>query len=320
MKIIIEANTPLKYNFIIRKGLLLNKKLRLPIFIVMFIFLFSLVNTHNVIAKFINDNNANLILDTKNYKDNLPSNFRKTTDLKGVKDNKNLNLKGLNDLNISGSQQFSGYNLPSLIKAIGTDMGITVLDLRQESHGFINNIPVSWANSKNNANAGLTKEQVLIDEANKLRSIKLNFPISFYNYPDVTIIPVKVQNENELVTSNGLSYTRITVRDGGIPEDNMVDYFIDFIKNQTKNSWLHFHCKAGVGRTTTFMIMYDMIKNYNSVSADEIISRQVALAGLSEKEIKNFYNEERIDFLKKFYEYCKSQGDSFSIRWSQWSH
>jgi protein-tyrosine phosphatase len=316
----LKQNTLLKDNFIIRKGLLLNKKLRLPIFIVMFIFLFSLINTHNVIAKFINDNNANLILDTKNYKDNLPSNFRKTTDLNAVQDNKNLNLKGLNYLNISGSQQFSGYNLPSLIKAIGTDMPITVVDLRQESHGFINNIPVSWANSKNNANAGLTKDQIILDEAKKIRSIKLNAPISFYNYPDVKITPIKVQNENELVTSNGLSYTRITVRDGGIPEDNMVDYFIDFIKKQPKSSWLHFHCKEGVGRTTTFMIMYDMIKNYNSVSADEIISRQVALAGLSEKEIKNFYNEERIDFLKKFYEYSKSQGDSFSIKWSQWSH
>ena len=35
----------------------------------------------------------------------------------------------------------------------------------------------------------------------------------------------------------------------------MVDYFIDFVENQPENTWLHFHCKAGAGRTTTFMIM-----------------------------------------------------------------
>jgi len=98
----------------------------------------------------------------------------------------------------------------------------------------------------------------------------------------------------------------------------MVDYFVASIKAQPENSWLHFHCKHGVGRTDTFMIMYDMMKNYKIASADDIINRQLQLAKFDEKTIKSFYNDERIGFLKKFYDYCKVNGDSFSVKWSEW--
>jgi protein-tyrosine phosphatase len=272
----------------------------------------------NVIAQTPAENNVHLIFDSLGYINVVPREFRKTTDLTAIKDNKNLNLNGLDKLNISGSQQFSEHNLPLLIEAIGTSLPITVVDLRQESHGFINGLPVSWADLKNNANVGLTREQVLEDEANKLKSIKLNEPITLYNKPKDVIVPTKVQDENELVRSKNLSYNRITVRDGGIPSDDMVDYFMEFIKNQKENSWLHFHCKEGEGRTTTFMIMYDMLKNYKEVSADDIINRQIALARFDEAHAKSFQNKERIDFLNKFYNYCKANGDSFNTKWSEW--
>lgn len=262
-------------------------------------------------------NNVHVVLDPFNH-NSLPKHFRKTSDLTSIKDSKNLKLNGLDKLNISGSQQFSENNLNLLIKEIGTSLPITVVDLRQESHGFINGLPVSWADSKNNANVGLTREQVLLDEANKLKSIKLNVPITFYNKPKETIIPTKVQDEKRLVESNDLSYNRITVRDGGIPSDDMVDYFVESVKAQPKNSWLHFHCKHGIGRTDTFMIMYDMMKNYREIGDDDIIKRQVALANFDESTVKSFYNNERISFLKKFYEYCKKNGDSFNIKWSEW--
>ncbi|KZL91752.1 effector protein hopD2 [Clostridium magnum DSM 2767] len=128
-------------------------------------------------------------------------------------------------------------------------------------------------------------------------------PITFYNKPKETIIPTKVQDEKALVESKDLSYNRITVRDGGIPSDDMGDYFVESVKSQPKNSWLHFHCKHGIGRTNTFMIMYDMIKNYREIGDDDIIKRQVALADFDESTAKSFYNNERISFLKKIYQY-----------------
>lgn len=98
----------------------------------------------------------------------------------------------------------------------------------------------------------------------------------------------------------------------------MVDYFIELIKGESSNSWLHFHCKAGIRRTTTFMIMYDMIKNYKDVSAEEIINSQLALANFNETKAKDFYSKERAEFLNHFYEYCKANGDYFTVKWSKW--
>lgn len=278
----------------------------------------SLVLNGNILAQTSDEKEVNLVLDSLTYTDILPKHFRKTSDLTGIKQGENLNLKGMDKLNISGSQQFSERNLPLLIKAIDTSLPITVVDLRQESHGFINEFAVSWADSKNNANVGLTREQVLNDEANKLKSVKLNTPITFYNHPKKIVVPTKVQNENQLVSSKSLSYNRITVRDGGIPTDDMVDYFVEVIKNQPKNSWLHFHCKQGIGRTSTFMIMYDIMKNNKEVSFDDIVKRQLSLANFEENTTESFYNSERIEFLKKFYEYCKTNGDTYNIKWSVW--
>ena len=267
---------------------------------ILMVIIFSFAVNKNAIAEMPSDkdNGVHLILDAFKYNNILPKHFRKTTDLAVVKDNKDLDLKGLDKLNISGSQQFSGDNIQLLIKAIDTSLPITVLDLRQECHGFINEFAVSFADARNNANVGLTRDQVIAKENKDLKSIKLNEPITFYNNSKETMVVKTVKNEEELTKSKNLGYQRITVRDGGIPTDDMVDYFMEFIKNKPKDSWLHFHCKEGIGRTSTFMIMYDMINNYKDVNADAIIKRQLALANFEDVTLKSFYNNERMRIFK----------------------
>lgn len=100
-----------------------------------------------------NSDEIHLILDIMRF-DQLPTHFRTTADL-SVFNNTNINTKGMSTLNISGSEQFSKTNLPLLVNAIKSPYKITDIDLRQESHGFINELPVSWANARDNANAGL---------------------------------------------------------------------------------------------------------------------------------------------------------------------
>lgn len=297
----------------------MHKKLKIPAVLTVLIATFlSFIISKNTKAK-VSSDNVNLVLDSLTYNNILPKNFRKTTELTVLNKNKKLNLKGLDMLNISASQQFSEHNLDLLLKAIGTSLPIIVVDLRQESHGFINGLAVSWKGLKNHANKDLTREQVLKDEADKLKSVTLNENITFYNHPQKIIVPTKVQNENDLVMYKSLSYIRITIRDGGIPSDDMIDYFIECIKTKMQNSWLHFHCKAGIGRTTTFMIMYDIIKNYKSVNVEDIIIRQLALANFDDSEIKSFESERRINFFNKFYNYCKMNGDNFQTKWSEFN-
>jgi hypothetical protein len=45
-----------------------------------------------------------------------------------------------------------------------------------------------------------------------------------------------------------------------------------------ENAWAHFHCEAGLGRTTTFMVLYDMLRNANRVSLEDIVQRQKILS------------------------------------------
>lgn len=262
----------------------------------------------------INADSVHIILDNKNY-ERLPEHFRTTNNLEILK-NKNFNLKGLNTLNISGSEQFSKMNIDIVLKSINTSLPITDVDLRQESHGFANGLPISWKNKDNNANKGLSRDQVLLKEKNDLKSIKLGTPLTFYNHPDITIDPTFVENESKIAKNKSFSYLRVTVTDGDLPSNEMIDYFIKSIKSSPKNSWFHFHCKEGVGRTTTFMIMYDMMKNYKVATAKEIIDRQIFLVDFSEGEIKDLNSNRRITFLNKFYEYCEKNGDNFKTTYS----
>ena len=134
-------------------------------------------------------------------------------------------------MNISGSGQFTISNLPLLIENIDSNLSIIVIDLREESHGFINNTAISFSNLNNNANSGLSLEEVIKKENQDLSSIKLNEPLTLHNN-NITITPNIVTNERTVAESNNISYLRIPVTDGNLPNDDMVDYFIKFVKNQ----------------------------------------------------------------------------------------
>lgn len=285
--------------------------------ILIFITCFSSNPVNNINSE--QSNQLNLVLDEKNY-EKLPEHFRTTSDLSNLL-NKNLNLKGLAELNISGSKQFSKSNLNLVIDKINSPYKITDIDLRQESHGFINELPVSWENKNDNANIGLNVKQITLRENNLLKSIKLNEPITFYNYPDITVTPKVTYNEENLIKSKGLYYKRIPVTDFELPSNETVDYFLKYINSLPKESWLHFHCKEGVGRTTTFMIMYDIYKNYNNASLNEIIQRQLALVATFKPETDaDFTNPQgkEYKFLSQFYKYCKVNGKDLNPIWSDW--
>ena len=108
------------------------------------------------------------------------------------------------------------------------------------------------------------------------------------------------------------------------PEPATVDEFIKFYFSLPKNHWLHFHCHAGHGRTTTFLVFYDIL-TYPDLTLEEIVNRHVILGGsnlLAENNDANWYAEamrERAINLRKFYQYIKEQRKSnFKTSWSEW--
>ncbi|MBA5851309.1 dual specificity protein phosphatase family protein [Clostridium sp. cel8] len=296
----------------------MKKKFRIIAFILFFISIMGISTAFSKELSEPNNENAGISMTVDSKRNGkMPKRFRKASD-KIETTEKTPNLTGLSDLKESGSAQFTPGNIDMVKKAIGSK-NIVVVDLRQESHGFINGWAVSWKkDGKNKANKGLTKSQVLKTEEELLKSIKLNEPIEIKGK---TIVPTEVQDEKQLVTKYDMKYVRIPVTDNERPDDDMVDYFVNMVKTLPEDTWFHFHCKAGIGRTTTFMAMYDMMKNAKKVSLEDIMERQTLIGGkeiLKPENGKKGNSQRRSDFLRNFYEYAKQNNDNFETSWSKW--
>ena len=134
---------------------------------------------------------------------------------------------------------------------------------------------------------------------------------------------IDVESEQELTARYGLGYKRFPVTDHRRPKDEVVQAYIDMIKELPDDTWLHIHCLAGRGRTTSFLAMLDMMRNANTMSLETIAARQENFGGLnilkpaSETVWKYPYILERIEFFKLFYKYCQ-EVPNFDIPWADW--
>ena len=272
---------------------------------------------------FISHPSPQLVLNMWNEQ-TLPRHFRKASDPFIETSNPLPSRLGLDNLKISGSAQYSINGLKTILNSLPSSK-MTVLDLRQESHGFMNGMAVSWDGDRDWANKNKTLAQIQEDEWNRLQKTldqKLAFIAVYKKYPFPFYIR-NVDTEEDVVNSLGPGYFRIPVTDHLKPSDAAVDEFIRFVKGLPKDTWIHFHCAAGEGRTTTFMAMYDMMQNASQVNFEDIIKRQWLIGGLNLTAIKKNdwklpYEVERLQFLAKFYQYCK-ENPLFFMPWSSWA-
>ena len=277
--------------------------------------------------------NVRLVLDARNVPE-LPRHFRTTADVP-----RNMNaqqLLGFADLHIAGGAQFSELGLRQIIKRLPTKH-ITVIDLRQESHGFLNGNAVSWYGPEDAANAHKTRAQINEDQSKRLEALskkkiatvdrvlkKSELLGEIASVKPVEFVVHWVMSEEDLVHKHHLRYQRIYVQDFHAPTNPEVDRFIRIIKQLPPQQWIYFHCHGGVGRTTSAMVMYDMMHNAKRVSLEDILARQRAIGGKdlqklpSERSFKFAAAGERIGFLRKFYDYARENNDNFETSWSAW--
>jgi protein-tyrosine phosphatase len=118
---------------------------------------------------------------------------------------------------------------------------------------------------------------------------------------------------------------RITVTDHTRPFDDEVDRFILAVRALPDSAWAHFHCEAGLGRTTTFMVLYDMLRNANRVSLEDIVGRQRILSNgydvLLPDEPGNWkapYAADRAEFVRAFYNYARANPNGRPELWTEW--
>jgi protein-tyrosine phosphatase len=139
------------------------------------------------------------------------------------------------------------------------------------------------------------------------------------------VIVEHASTERELVETNRAAYVRLTVTDHARPLDEEVDRFILAVRTLPENGWAHFHCEAGRGRTTTFLVMYDMLRNATQVSLDDIVRRQ-RLIGYDYDVLrpadmgswKAPYTTDRIAFVRAFYKYSRANPSGRPELWCEW--
>ena len=243
--------------------------------------------------------NKDVIILDSDSKKSLPNRFRDVT-----------------LLNISGSAQFTKDQIEPLKRAINKE-NICIVDLRQESHGLLNDLAICYHNFYKLVNNGFDTIETIEKENSELNKIKLGSTVSIFHksgklYNCVTA--EYVSTEEKAVIDCDMQYKRYAVRDGGVPTPETVDDFVGFIKNKPDDLHLHFHCHAGEGRTTTFMVLYQIMNNQNNLSLDQILSYQYNIGGIV---LGN--DGYRLDFLDSFYEYIQeNKASNYSIPYSQW--
>lgn len=271
----------------------------------------------------------------------LPRHFRTTQDPFVVeKTSPQLpSREGFDNLNISGSGQFSEKSFELVLHKLNLTIPLYVFDLRQESHGFLNGKAICWYAPRNWSNQNKSVDEILQLEKKLISSLAQEKQVTLHRIikkdPEGIKLPETISSliavsytstEKEVVTKYPVEYIRLPVQDHVRPTDATVDRFIEITNNLPKERWLHFHCSAGVGRSTIFMIMYDMMMNAKNVSFSAIMDRHWKIGGsnmLKESPATHWktpYVLERVEFLKDFYNYCKENQDNYQSLWSTYQN
>lgn len=110
------------------------------------------------------------------------------------------------------------------------------------------------------------------------------------------------------------------------PDDHEVDLFVEFMAGVADDEWLFMHCYAGEGRTTNFMVMCDIYKNYGVASFDDIAARQGLIGPVDVRtevvttgkaHYKKKASVERRIFLQQFYMFAKETNFA-GPTWTEW--
>ena len=245
--------------------------------------------------------------------------------------------KGLDQLKASASSDFSALQLDTLVKEIRKlhSGPITIVDLRNETHGLINGNHVSIYGKQNWANIGLSHETIIAEEAEQihntlgqqLSTVVLGSANGYQSSDSIKIDVTTAETEAEACAKRGLGYVRLTVLDHCFTDPRSLDDFIAFVQQLPADTWLHFHCLAGRGRTTMYLVFYDFMRNPD-VSEKDVIYRHYKLGGNfmyyqgdkpNEDPFKVSLAKEKAEMIPLVYKYIQeNQPKGFRMSWAQW--
>lgn len=236
---------------------------------------------------------------------------------------------------ISASQQLSASEIQELVDQLPSKK-FTIIDLREEDHFFLDGFPVSLTNQDNNSNQGkplsqiekaekciikaLEKSAITLHKRTKIKKISAGIKEKVIDFlPQAPILPKTIETEEMLVKRSKGTYIRIPITDHGFPSEDQIDRLISLYEIQKKElSWVHFHCAAGRGRSSTALAIFAILHWAKTLSLTEIFSR-LELRGNVQllkpvKAGKPIKQRSDLLFWTRFYDFARNR-----VQNTQWS-
>jgi hypothetical protein len=185
----------------------------------------------------------------------------------------------------SGSHQLDFARLRDRLAEVVTQYktrDLFLVDLREETHGYLGGRAVSWYADNDFANVGMTPGLIQRDEEARLgalvgettvpvfkieadgsdnRQQQRELPVSYDDVPVASPQTERQAFEGMQIGPCTVHYVRIPVTDHCGPSQDALAEFCATVPVSTDPSqtWVHFHCHGGDGRTTSFLALYDIL-------------------------------------------------------------
>ncbi len=229
---------------------------------------------------------------------------------------------GLSTLRCSGSAQLSAAGFTALRARLAhvPAARLHVVDLRQESHGFLNGAAVSWYARSNWGCVGLAEDEALALERMRLRLLAAAEWVEVASAADVKqrkqgaaveVRPERVEDEAQVLALPPGQYVRLPVADHARPSDAVVERFVRLVDALDVDAHLHFHCRGGKGRTVTFFVLLDLLRSADRLPFAEVLDRQQRLHDYDMRRLpalsaaKAPAIRERLEFVERFARFAR---------------
>jgi hypothetical protein len=140
------------------------------------------------------------------------------------------------------------------------------------------------------------------------------------------IRPDLVHTEAEEAKIYGLNYKNVVIGSKFTASDDKIEEIINFFDNLPDDTWLHFHCAHGSGRTSMLIVMLDVMKNAPQVALKDIVKRQYLLGSVDLFDTQvwkhGHYTQAMLDnrkkFIEDFYDFICQRKEGGIQSWTEW--
>ena len=231
-------------------------------------------------------------------------NFRTMHD--PISSSETVDLRGLRELKASGG---NAPRMADLQRRLAhRDEKKLLVEVQSERFGYVDGIPVQFLGY------GRPKPSI----RHLLRRLVLT---GTFKKNLEWVIP-----EDEEAKKYGFDYKKIVIGSKYVSKDPQVENFITFIDQTPIDTWLHFHCVHGHGRTSIALVMLDIMRNAPQVALKDILKRHTLLGSedLTDTRVwdKGTYTFEQLqnrkEFISDFYDFICQRKSGGSQTWAEW--